>query len=61
MEPMSAGTRATDAELDDALARAIRLLIAEAVEARGDEARGDEARGDEAPPIAADTTGSAAA
>jgi len=56
MEPMSAGTRATDAELDDALARAIRLLIAEAVEARGDEARGDEA-----PPIAADTTGSAAA
>ena len=51
MEPISAGMRATDAELDDALARAIRHLIAEAVEANADEAA----------PVVADTTGTAAA
>jgi hypothetical protein len=51
MEPISAGTRATDAELDDALARAIRHLIAEAVQA----APGG------APAVQADTAGSAAA
>ncbi|HEY3877678.1 MAG TPA: hypothetical protein VGM12_03690 [Trebonia sp.] len=33
MEPISAGTRATDPELDEALARAIRSLIADAIEA----------------------------
>ncbi len=33
MENISAGTRATDPELDEALARAIRHLIAEAIEA----------------------------
>ncbi|HTR94810.1 MAG TPA: hypothetical protein VMI73_24025 [Trebonia sp.] len=33
MEHASSGTRATDPELDEALARAIRQLIAEAVEA----------------------------
>jgi hypothetical protein len=33
MEPISAGTRTTDPELDEALARAIRSLIADAVEA----------------------------
>ena len=33
MEHASGGTRATDPELDEALARAIRQLIAEAVEA----------------------------
>ena len=51
MEPISAGMRATDAELDDALARAIRHLIAEAVQASPDEAA----------PVAADTPGTAAA
>lgn len=30
---MDAGTRVTDPELDEALARAIRLLISEAIEA----------------------------
>jgi hypothetical protein len=49
MEPISAGMRATDAELDDALARAIRHLIAEAVEATADQAA----------PVVADTTGTA--
>jgi len=34
---MSNGTRATDPELDEALARAIRQLIAEAIEAGGTE------------------------
>jgi hypothetical protein len=33
VEHASSGTRATDPELDEALARAIRQLIAEAVEA----------------------------
>ena len=33
MEHMSTGTRATDPELDEALSRAIRQLIAEAIEA----------------------------
>ena len=33
MEHMSAGTRATDPELNEALSRAIRQLIAEAIEA----------------------------
>jgi hypothetical protein len=33
MDHMSTGTRATDPELDEALARAIRQLIAEAIEA----------------------------
>ena len=33
MEHISAATRATDPELDEALARAIRGLIAEAIEA----------------------------
>jgi hypothetical protein len=33
MEHMTTGTRATDPELDEALARAIRQLIAEAIEA----------------------------
>ena len=33
MEPISAGTRTTDPELDEALARAIRSLIADAIEA----------------------------
>jgi hypothetical protein len=33
MEHISAATRATDPELDEALARAIRSLIAEAIEA----------------------------
>jgi hypothetical protein len=33
MEHISAGTGATDPELDEALARAIRHLIAEAIEA----------------------------
>jgi hypothetical protein len=33
MEDMSNGTRATDPELDEALARAIRQLIAEAIDA----------------------------
>jgi hypothetical protein len=33
MEHMSAATRATDPELDEALSRAIRQLIAEAIEA----------------------------
>jgi hypothetical protein len=33
MKHMSTGTPATDTELDEALARAIRQLIAEAVEA----------------------------
>ena len=32
MEHMDAGTRVTDPELDEALARAIRLLISEAIE-----------------------------
>jgi hypothetical protein len=32
MEHMGTGTRATDPELDEALARAIRQLIAEAIE-----------------------------
>ena len=32
MEHISAATRATDPELDEALARAIRNLIAEAIE-----------------------------
>jgi hypothetical protein len=35
MDHMSKGTWATDPELDDALARAIRQLIAEAIEAGG--------------------------
>jgi len=34
-EHMSTGTRATDPELDEALSRAIRQLIAEAIEAGG--------------------------
>jgi hypothetical protein len=34
MEHISAATRATDPELDEALARAIRSLIAEAIEVR---------------------------
>jgi len=39
MEHMSIGTRATDPELDEALSRAIRQLIAEAIEAgEGDSA-----------------------
>jgi hypothetical protein len=39
MEHMSTGTRATDPELDEALSRAIRQLIAEAIEAgEGDSA-----------------------
>jgi hypothetical protein len=39
MERMSTGTRATDPELDEALTRAIRQLIAEAIEAgKGDSA-----------------------
>jgi hypothetical protein len=33
MEHMEAGTRVTDPELDEALARAIRLLISEAIDA----------------------------
>ena len=33
MEHMGTGTRATDPELDEALSRAIRQLIAEAIEA----------------------------
>ena len=33
MEHMGMGTRATDPELDEALTRAIRQLIAEAIEA----------------------------
>ena len=33
MEHMGMGTRATDPELDEALSRAIRQLIAEAIEA----------------------------
>jgi hypothetical protein len=33
MDHMDAGTRVTDPELDEALARAIRMLISEAVEA----------------------------
>ena len=33
MEDMSAGTRPTDPELDEALSRAIRQLIAGAIEA----------------------------
>lgn len=33
MDHMSTGTPATDPELDEALARAIRRLIAEAIEA----------------------------
>jgi hypothetical protein len=33
MEHMDTGTRATDPELDEALARAIRLLISEAIDA----------------------------
>jgi hypothetical protein len=33
MEHMGMGTRATDPELDEALSRAIRRLIAEAIEA----------------------------
>ena len=37
MEHMSTGTRATDPELDEALSRAIRQLIAEAIEAGGAE------------------------
>jgi hypothetical protein len=35
MDHMSTGTWATDPELDDALARAIRQLIAEAIEVGG--------------------------
>jgi hypothetical protein len=35
MEHMSTGTWATDPELDEALARAIRQLIAEAIEVGG--------------------------
>ena len=35
MEHMSTVTRATDPELDEALSRAIRQLIAEAIEAGG--------------------------
>src|ERR1700753_2204181 len=39
MEHMSTGARATDPELDEALSRAIRQLIAEAIEAgEGDSA-----------------------
>jgi hypothetical protein len=39
MEHMGMGTRATDPELDEALTRAIRQLIAEAIEAgEGDSA-----------------------
>jgi hypothetical protein len=38
MEHLSTGMSATDPELDEALARAIRRLIAEAVEAGGAEA-----------------------
>ena len=33
MEHMDTGTRVTDPELDEALARAIRLLISEAIHA----------------------------
>jgi hypothetical protein len=33
MDEMSAGTRPTDPELDEALSKAIRLLIAGAIEA----------------------------
>ena len=33
MDNMDAGTRVTDPELDEALARAIRLLISEAIDA----------------------------
>jgi hypothetical protein len=32
MEHMDAGTRVTDPELDEALARAIRMLISEAID-----------------------------
>ncbi len=35
MEHMDAGTRGTEPELDDALARAIRMLISEAIESDG--------------------------
>jgi hypothetical protein len=38
MEHMGNGTRATDSELDEALARAIRQLIAEAVQSGESEA-----------------------
>jgi hypothetical protein len=37
MEHMGTGMRATDPELDEALSRAIRQLIAEAIEAGGAE------------------------
>jgi hypothetical protein len=45
MENISAGTRATDPELDEALARAIRHLIAEAIEAGTAEAPSASQRG----------------
>jgi hypothetical protein len=45
---MGTGARATDPELDGALARAIRQLIAEAVSAGGESKPGDAARGQSA-------------
>jgi hypothetical protein len=51
---MSAGSRITDPELDEALARAIRHLIAEAIEA-------DEGAGTDTETKTTDQAGSAAA
>ena len=50
---MSAGSRVTDHELDDALSRAIRQLIAEAIETGAGAETDTEAKNDEAGSAAA--------